>query len=133
MPNQLFEMAHAEMNQPADSTQPNDEMSLSDTNHAATLPVVETNETDRTRQPVNLNLRTDQRIVDDDFNDDDEEFRARLNRDVEARIRETQKHLRRFFRNKPDVHAVVNAILRTAPIDLNTIAQDIHDGFRLRQ
>ncbi|HNG92011.1 MAG TPA: hypothetical protein PLB32_04390 [Acidobacteriota bacterium] len=106
---------------------------MPDTNPTAAPLAVETNETDRTRQPVNLNLRTDQRIVDDDFNDDDEEFRARLNRDVEARIRETQKHLRRFFRNKPDVHAVVNAILRTAPIDLNTIAQDIHDGFRLRQ
>ena len=133
MPNQLFEMTNFEIDQPTDSTQPNEEMSMSDTNHTAALSVVETNGTDRTRQPVNLNLRTDQRIVDDDCDDDVEEFRARLNRDVETRIREVQKLLRKHFRSKPDVHVVVNAILRTAPIDLNAIAQDIQDGFRLRQ
>ena len=132
MPNQLFEMAHAEMNQPADSTQPNEEMSMPDTNHTAAPLAVETNGTDRTHKPTNPNSRTDHRMVDDDFDDESEEFRARLNRDVEVRIREIQKMLRKHFRNKPDVHAVVNALLRTAPIDLNAIAQDIQDGFRLR-
>ena len=106
---------------------------MPDTNPTAAPLAVETNGTDRIHKSTNPNSRTDHRMVDDDSEDESEEFRARLNRDVEARIRETQKHLRRFFRNKPDVHAVVNAILRTAPIDLNTIAQDIHDGFRLRQ
>ena len=63
------------------------------------------------------------------FSKDHEDFRARLCPDSLDVCRSYQKSLRRFFKFKPDVHAVANALLITGKFDAKAIADNIFQAY----